>query len=59
MPAILDTGVIDEIITVENADAFELARRAAREEGLLVGISSGRPSGLLWRWLNAPESSVS
>ena len=41
VPAILDTDVIDEIITVENADAFDLARRAAREEGLLVGISSG------------------
>ncbi len=41
VPAILDTGVIDEIIKVENADAFDLARRAAREEGLLVGISSG------------------
>jgi len=41
VPAILDTGIIDEIIPVANADAFELARRAAREEGLLVGISSG------------------
>jgi cysteine synthase A len=41
IPAILDTGVIDEIITVESDDAFDLARRAAREEGLLVGISSG------------------
>ena len=53
MPAILDTGVIDEIVRVENADAFEFARRAAREEGLLVGISSGPRSGLLWRWPNA------
>ena len=41
VPAILDTDVIDEIITVENDDAFDLARRAAKEEGLLVGISSG------------------
>ncbi|MGO8874126.1 MAG: cysteine synthase A [Acidimicrobiales bacterium] len=41
VPAILDTDVIDEIITVENDDAFEFARRAAKEEGLLVGISSG------------------
>jgi cysteine synthase A len=41
VPAILDTDLIDEIITVENDDAFDLARRAAREEGLLVGISSG------------------
>ena len=41
VPAILDTEIIDEIITVENDDAFGLARRAAHEEGLLVGISSG------------------
>ena len=41
VPAILDTDVLDEIITVKNDDTFDLARRAAREEGLLVGISSG------------------
>jgi cysteine synthase A len=41
VPTILDTGIIDEIIKVENADALDFARRAAREEGLLVGISSG------------------
>ena len=41
VPAVLDLGVIDEIITVENDDAFDTARRMAREEGLLVGISSG------------------
>jgi cysteine synthase A len=41
IPAVLDTDVIDEIITVANDDAFGTAHRAAREEGLLVGISSG------------------
>ncbi|MBD8070995.1 cysteine synthase A [Bacillus sp. PS06] len=41
VPAILDTDVYDEIITVKNEEAFEYARRAAREEGLLGGISSG------------------
>ena len=41
VPAILDTGVIDEVVTVANEDAFATARRAAQEEGLLVGISSG------------------
>ena len=41
VPAILDLNVVDEIIAVGNEDAFDLARRAAREEGLLVGISSG------------------
>ncbi|MGA2321300.1 MAG: cysteine synthase A [Solirubrobacteraceae bacterium] len=41
VPAILDLDLLDEIITVENDDAFDIARRLAREEGLLVGISSG------------------
>ena len=41
VPPILDTGVYDEIITVDNEDALTTARRAAREDGLLVGISSG------------------
>ncbi len=41
VPLVLDTDIVDEIITVGNEDAFILARRAAREEGLLVGISSG------------------
>jgi cysteine synthase A len=41
VPEILDTGVYDEIITVEADDAMDTARRSAREEGLLVGISSG------------------
>lgn len=37
----LNTGVVDEVIRVKNEDAFAIARRAAQEEGLLVGISSG------------------
>lgn len=41
IPPVLDLGLVDEIITVENADALNLARRLATEEGLLVGISSG------------------
>jgi cysteine synthase A len=41
VPAIVDRDLLDEIVTVENDDAFETARRLAREEGLLVGISSG------------------
>ena len=41
VPGNLDVAVIDEVITVANDDAFAVARRAAREEGLLVGISSG------------------
>ena len=41
VPDILNTRLYDEIITVTNEDAFEHARRAAKEEGILGGISSG------------------
>jgi cysteine synthase A len=41
VPAILDMSLIDGVIQVDPADAKEWARRAAREEGMLVGISSG------------------
>jgi cysteine synthase A len=41
IPEVLNTKAYDEVITVKNEDAFETARAAAREEGLLVGISSG------------------
>ena len=57
VPAVLDTDIVDEIIAVTNEDSFDLARRAAREEGLLVGISSG---AALWAALDVaarPESS--
>ncbi|MCY8381532.1 cysteine synthase A [Bacillus haynesii] len=41
VPEILNTEIYDEIITVKNEEAFEFARKAAREEGILGGISSG------------------
>lgn len=41
VPEVLDTGLIDEIVSVTDEEAGEMARRAAREEGLLVGISCG------------------
>lgn len=41
VPSILRTDFVDEIITVTNDDAITMARRLAKEEGLLVGISSG------------------
>ncbi|MEW9702479.1 cysteine synthase A [Paenibacillus sp. SI8] len=41
VPSILDTNIYDEIITIENDDAFETSRRVAKEEGILGGISSG------------------
>ena len=41
VPKILNTKVYDEIVRVKNDDAMDIARRMAKEEGLLVGISSG------------------
>lgn len=41
VPDVLDLKIVDEIIKVKNEEAFETVRRLAREEGLLVGISSG------------------
>ena len=41
VPNVLNTSIIDEIITVTNEEAFVMARRVAAEEGILVGISSG------------------
>ena len=41
VPPVLDMELVDEVITVGNEEALDLARRLAREEGLLVGISSG------------------
>lgn len=41
VPAILDQGVIDEVMTVTDEDAYDAARMIARTEGILAGISSG------------------
>lgn len=52
VPQVLNTGIYDEVIAVRNEDAFETARAAAREEGLLVGISSG---AALWAALQVAQ----
>ena len=41
VPEVLDQDIYDEVVTVENEDAFTTARQVAKDEGLLVGISSG------------------
>ncbi len=56
IPDVLDQSLIDDIVTVTNEDAFETARQAAKEEGILCGISSG---AALWAALEVarrPES---
>jgi len=52
VPPVLNTSVYDEVIRVKNEDAFETAKRAAKEEGLLVGISSG---AALWAALEVAK----
>ena len=52
VPSVLNTGIYDEVICVGNEAAFSTARRAAREEGLLVGISSG---AALWAALQVAQ----
>jgi cysteine synthase A len=41
IPKVLNTSIYDEVIKIEDKNAFDMAKRVAREEGLLVGISSG------------------
>ncbi|NUN24207.1 MAG: cysteine synthase A [Candidatus Jettenia caeni] len=56
IPEILDRKVIDEIITVKNEEAFALARQLAREEGILVGISSGAAAHAALQVAARPEN---
>lgn len=57
IPKVLNTEIFDEIITVENEDAFEVGRIVGKKEGILVGISSG---AALWAAIEVakrPENS--
>jgi cysteine synthase A len=56
VPSVLDVGIIDEILTVENDAAIDMARRMAREEGLLVGISSGAAVSAAVALAHRPEN---
>lgn len=56
VPPVLDLGLVDEVVTVENEDALTLARRLAAEEGLLVGISSGAAVAAALEVARRPEN---
>jgi cysteine synthase A len=56
VPAVLNTKIIDEIVKVEDEEAGKTARRLAREEGLLVGISAGAAVWAALEVARRPES---
>jgi len=56
IPGILDTSLIDEVITVSNADAFATARLLAKKEGILCGISSGAAMTAAWKMASRDAS---
>ena len=56
VPDVLNTGVYDEIITVENEDAFATGKKIGKTEGVLVGISSGAAAWAALQLAKRPEN---
>ena len=56
VPEILDTNIYDEIIPVENEDAFDMGRQIGRTEGILVGISAGAATWAAVQLAKRPEN---
>jgi len=55
-PDVLDMKLVDEVVTVTNDEAFEMARRLAKEEGILCGISSGANVHAAVKYASRPEN---
>ena len=56
VPDVLNTAIYDEVIRVENEDAYQTARELATKEGLLVGISSGASTWAALQVAKRPEN---
>ena len=56
IPEVLDLSLIDAVETVSNEEAIDYARRLAREEGILAGISCGAATAAAVRWAKKPEN---
>ena len=56
IPDVVDPALIDDVIPIDDEEAFDVARRLAREEGLLAGISSGAAVAAAVRYAARPEN---
>src|SRR5438034_1022120 len=56
IPEVLNLNIVDEVIQVKDEDSFEMARRMAREEGILCGISSGAAAHVAVQVAHRPDS---
>ncbi len=56
VPKVLNTKIYDEIITIENEEAFKIGKEIAKAEGILVGISSGAAMGAALKLAKRPEN---
>ncbi|HSG41001.1 MAG TPA: cysteine synthase A, partial [Thermoanaerobaculia bacterium] len=56
IPEVLDMDLVDEIVTVSNDEAMEMARRLVREDGMMIGISSGAIAHVAFEIAKRPEN---